>query len=154
MSDEQFAKELSLEWAALKNKSGGAYDGDGRNQSSIAYGRVTDALGKVKSGAGSSSIADSSSSSSSSSSKSKGQVKLKRHWNEVRIGKNKGQGAPGVPPPRRRRRAKSSVMTAGGSSKSNSSSTGSSQSSRVAFSAVDTGNPDILVVKAIYNIVG
>jgi len=158
MSDEEFAKQLSFEWAALKNKGGGAYDGDGRNKASIGYGRVIDALGKVKSGAGSSSSSSSGSSSrstGSTESKPRKPVKMNRHWNETRIGPNKGQGRPGVPPPpRRRRRGKSSDMTSGKGSGSASSATGNSQSVRKAFSAIDTYNPDLLVVKSIYNIVG
>jgi len=52
MSDEAFGKGISYEWAALKSKSGGAYDGDGRNKSTIGYNRVLKAMGDVKSGKG------------------------------------------------------------------------------------------------------
>jgi hypothetical protein len=52
MSDEAFGKGISYEWAALKSKSGGAYDRDGRNKSTIGYNRVLKAMGDVKSGKG------------------------------------------------------------------------------------------------------
>ena len=52
MSDEAFGKGISYEWAALKSKSGGAYDGDGINKSTIGYNRVLKAMGDVKSGKG------------------------------------------------------------------------------------------------------
>jgi muramidase (phage lysozyme) len=52
MSDEAFGKGISYEWAALKSKSGGAYDGDGKNKSTIGYNRVLKAMGDVKSGKG------------------------------------------------------------------------------------------------------
>ena len=158
MTDEQFAKQLSLEWAALKNKSGGAYDGDGRNKATIDYGRITSALGQVKSGTGGSSSGSPSGSTGSTESKPYTPPDMGgRHWNEVAIGKNKGQGRPGVPPPRRHgRKGKSSSMMSGmnESAGSASATSGASQSGRTAFSCIDTFNPDILVVKSIYNIVG
>ena len=52
ISDEAFGKGISYEWAALKSKSGGAYDGDGVNASTIGYNRVLKAMGDVKSGKG------------------------------------------------------------------------------------------------------
>lgn len=52
MSDEAFGKGISLEWAALKSKSGGAYDHMKDNASTIGYNRVLKAMGDVKSGRG------------------------------------------------------------------------------------------------------
>lgn len=54
LTDENFGKELAMEWAALEypGKGGGFYDGDGRNKSKVSWEKVKAVLPKVKAESG------------------------------------------------------------------------------------------------------
>jgi len=50
LTDEDFGKELAMEWAALEypGKGGGFYDGDGRNKAKVSWEKVKAVLPQVK----------------------------------------------------------------------------------------------------------
>ena len=48
ITNDAFGLGISMEWAALKSKSGGYYDHQKRNQSSIGYNRVLEAMNQIK----------------------------------------------------------------------------------------------------------
>lgn len=54
LTDENFGKELAMEWAALEypGKGGGFYDGDGRNKAKVSWEKVKAVLPKVKAESG------------------------------------------------------------------------------------------------------
>ena len=191
MSDEAFGKGISYEWAALKSKSGGAYDGDGKNKSTIGYNRVLKAMGDVKSGKGVSTedlnvpnmTPGSSESPQVSTSSSKPFVLTPIAEMAGTPGSNNqstgfstsdltvpsmtpgGSSLPvvspkvkpssrsNIQPPKSRTGSGGIVPIPIPGQKQPTSSSGGNQTDAPMFSSTDQNNPELLVIKSIYNIV-
>ena len=191
MSDEAFGKGISYEWAALKSKSGGAYDGDGRNKSTIGYNRVLKAMGDVKSGKGASTedlnvpnmTPGSSESPQVSTSSSKPFVLTPIAEMAGTPGSNnqstgfstsdlavpsmtpgssslpivspkvKPSSRSNIQPPKSRTGSGGIVPIPIPGQKQPTSSSGGNQTDAPMFSSTDQNNPELLVIKSIYNIV-
>jgi len=192
MSDEAFGKGISYEWAALKSKSGGAYDGDGRNKSTIGYNRVLKAMSDVKSGkgvstedlrtpnqtpgsselpqvtttpskpftfspisemAGTPGVNNQSSGPSTSDlsvpSMTPGSSSL-----PIVSPKVKPSSRSNIQPPKSRTGSGGIIPVAIPGQQQPTSSSGGNQTEAPMFPSTDQNNPELLVVKSIYNIVG
>ena len=195
MSDEAFGKGISYEWAALKSKSGGAYDGDGRNKSTIGYNRVLKAMGDVKSGRGVSTedlrtpnqtpgSSESPQVSTSSSTPAPAldfspiaEMAGTPGVNNQSTGfstedltipsmtpgssslpivspKVKPSSRSNIQPPKSRTGSGGIVPLPIPGQKQPTSSSGGNQTDAPMFSSTDQNNPELLVIKSIYNIVG
>ena len=192
MSDEAFGKGISYEWAALKSKSGGAYDGDGRNKSTIGYNRVLKAMGDVKSGKGVSTEdlrtpnqtpgsselpqvtttpskpftfspisemagtpgANNQSSGPSTSDLSVPSMTPGSSSLPVVSPKVKPSSRSNIQPPKSRTGSGGIIPVAIPGQQQPTSSSGGNQTEAPMFPSTDQNNPELLVVKSIYNIVG
>jgi len=191
MSDEAFGKGISYEWAALKSKSGGAYDGDGRNKSTIGYNKVLEALGQVKSGKGVSTedlnvpnmTPGSSESPSPAASSSPTFTFAALSDKEGTPGANNRSSGPStsdlsipsmtsgsssapivsptiksssmnnIPPPKSRTGSGGIIPLPIPGQKQPTSSSGGNKTEAPLFPSTDQNNPELLVVKSIYNII-
>ena len=192
MSDEAFGKGISYEWAALKSKSGGAYDGDGRNKSTIGYNRVLKAMSDVKSGKGVSTEdlrtpnqtpgsaglpqvtttplkpftltpieemagtpgANNHSTGPSTSDLSIPSMTPGSSSLPIVSPKVKPSSRSNIQPPKSRTGSGGIIPVAIPGQQQPTSSSGGNQTEAPMFPSTDQNNPELLVVKSIYNIVG
>ena len=158
MSTQKFAYNLAGTWRGLpEGPSGLTYQDQyaSGNKAHTSWSNVMSVLG----GGGSSSSSQSSPTGTLSPSQSQPQQPSQAHtenYNFLDVSIPGQSSAPSIRPPMSGSGGGTSVVMAGGggSQQSTSSFAGGNQSVAPMFSPIDENNPELLVVKSIYNIVG